>query len=148
MLLTTPTFNIEILPNALAALPELFAGLDDLLPALDLQLEETWSGDDGPATEILITANIDQAVMDSRPIFLVNPKPDASKLASLLDTGRQMRWVSQGTSQGDWIDSFARFMLTLRVSDRTQAKQSKLSRNKDNTKSIAPAAPKSRKKAS
>ena len=42
MLLTSPTFNIEILPNALAALPELFAGLDDILPALDLQLEETW----------------------------------------------------------------------------------------------------------
>ncbi|MCH1576016.1 MAG: hypothetical protein L7S67_07050 [Flavobacteriales bacterium] len=147
MLLTTPTFNIEVLPNALAALPELFAGLDDLLPALDIQLEETWSGDLGPATEILITANIDQAIVDSRAIFLVNPKPNADKLAALLDTGRQVRWVAQGTAQGDWIDSFARFMLTLRVSELTQAQRSKVRRKKGSTKSITASLPK-RKKAS
>ena len=148
MLLTTPTFNIEVLPNALAALPELFIGLDDLLPALDLQLEETWSGEFGPATEVLITANIDQAIVDSRAIFLVNPKPDAAKLASLLDTGRPVRWVSQGATQGDWVDSFARFMLTLRASELTTAKQSKVSLEKDLTKSIGRTLPKNRKKAS
>jgi len=148
MLLSTPTFNVEILPNALAALPELFAGLDDVLPALDVQLEETWSGEKGPATEVLITANIEQALLDSRPIFLVDPKPDPTKLASLLDTGRPVRWVSKGTGQGDWVDSFARFMLTLRVSECTKAKQSKLYREKNSTKSISASLPKRRKKAS
>ena len=82
--LSTPTFNVEILPNALAALPELFAGLDDVLPALDVQLEETWSGEEGPATEVLITANIEQALVDSRPIFLVDPKPDAHQVGQPL----------------------------------------------------------------
>lgn len=148
MLLTSPTFNIEILPNALAALPELFAGLDDILPALDLQLEETWPGEVGPATEVLITANIGQAILDSRSIFLVNPEPDSAELASLLDTGRQVRWVSKGTAQGDWVDSFARFLLTLRTSEHTAAKQSMLRSKKNNTKSISPSLPKNRRKAS
>jgi hypothetical protein len=120
MVLSTPTFNIEILPNALAALPKLFTGLDDILPALDVQLEEAWSGEDGPATEVLITANVEQAILDSRPIFLVNPEPDPNRLASLLDTGRAVRWVSKGTPQGVWVDSFARFLFTLRISQKTQ----------------------------
>ena len=110
MLLTTPTFNIEILPNALAALPELFAGLDDLLPALDIQLEEVWSGEDGPATEVLITANVAQALADSRPIFLVDPNPNAASLANLLDEGRHTRWVAKNTPKNVWVDSFARFL--------------------------------------
>jgi hypothetical protein len=147
MLLTTPTFNIEVLPNALAALPELFAGLDDLLPALDIQLEEIWSGDLGPATEVLITANIDQAFLDSRAIFLVNPKVDSDKLLSLEKTGRQVLQVSQGMTQGDWVDSFARFMLTLRVSQFKQAQQSVVGHKKGRTKSITASLPK-RKKAS
>ena len=148
MLLTTPTFNVEILPNALAALPELFAGLDDVLPALDIQLEETWSGETGPATEVLITANIEQALLDSRPTFLVNPQPDSSLLAALLDTGRPVRWVSQGANQGDWVDSFARFMLTLRASERAKSQQTELHFQKNSTKSITASLTKNRKKAS
>ena len=148
MLLTTPTFNIEILPNALAALPELFSGLDDILPALDLQLEETWSGEAGPPTEVLITANIEQAILDSRAIFLVNPKPNSTSLANLLDSGRQVRWVSEGTNQRDWVDSFARFMLMLRVSESSTIQPSKMGGRKDNTKSITPSLAKPRKKAS
>jgi hypothetical protein len=125
MLLTTPTFNIEILPNALAALPELFAGLDDLLPALDIQLEEVWSGEDGPATEVLITANVAQALADSRPIFLVDPNPNAASLANLLDEGRHTRWVAKNTPKNVWVDSFARFLYTLRIDEKTQCERNK-----------------------
>ena len=120
MLLTTPTFNIEILPNALAALPELFIGLDEVLPALDIQLEEVWSGTDGHATEVLITASIKQAIHDSRPVFLVDPEPDATELAKLLDTGRSTRWVAKNTPKSVWVDSFARFLFTLRIDQKTQ----------------------------
>ena len=120
MLLTTPTFNIEILPNALAALPELFIGLDDILPALDIQLEEVWSGDDGHPTEVLITANIKQAILDSRPVFLVDPEPDANELAKLLDAGRPTRWVARKTPKSVWVDSFARFLFTLRIDQKNQ----------------------------
>ena len=105
-------------------------------------------GEVGPATEVLITANIGQAILDSRSIFLVNPEPDSAELASLLDTGRQVRWVSKGTAQGDWVDSFARFLLTLRASEHTAAKQSMLRSKKNNTKSISPSLPKNRRKAS
>lgn len=125
MVLTTPTFNIEILPNALAALPGLFTGLDEVLPALDVQLEETWSGEDGPATEVIITANINQAILDCRPVFLVDPEPDLQQLANLLDMGRQVRWVSKGTDQATWVDSFARFLFTLRIAEKTQAARNK-----------------------
>ena len=125
MLLTTPTFNIEILPNALAALPELFAGLDDLLSALDIQLEEVWSGEDGPATEVLITANVAQALADSRPIFLVDPNPNAASLANLLDEGRHTRWVAKNPPKNVWVDSFARFLYTLRIDEKTQCERNK-----------------------
>ena len=120
MLLTTPTFNIEILPNALAALPQLFVGLDEILPALDIQLEEVWSGEDGHSTEVLITASIKQAILDSRPVFLVNPNPDPAELAKLLDTGRSVRWVANRTPKSIWVDSFARFLFTLRIDQKTQ----------------------------
>ena len=129
MVLTTPTFSIEILPNALAALPELFTGLDEILPALDVQLEETWSGNDGPATEVMITANIQQALLDSRPVFLVDPEPDLQELANLLDTGRQVRWVSKGTDQSTWVDSFARFLFTLRIAEKTRFERNKARKN-------------------
>lgn len=147
MVLTTPTFNIEILPNALAALPDLFVGLDEVLPALDVQLEETWSGNDGPATEVMITANIQQAILDSRPVFLVDPEPDLQKLANLLDTGRQVRWVSKGTDQATWVDSFARFLFTLRIAEKTRdARNRKLTEGK--AKPLHPSKTGSRRKAS
>lgn len=129
MLLTTPTFNIEILPNALEALPDLFSGLDDLLPALDIQLEEVWSGEDGPATEVLITANVQQAILDSRAIFLVDPEPDAQALSNLLDTGRATRWVAGRTPKKIWVDSFARFLFTLRVEEKTQGMRQQSNRD-------------------
>lgn len=147
MLLTTPTFNIEILPNALAALPELFTGLDSILPALDIQLEEAWSGESGAATEVLITANVEQALLDSRAVFLVNPNPDAAQLANLLDTGRQVRWVSEGTPQSDWVDSFARFLFTLRISEKAQATRNLMHASRSKTKAI-PSPKGKRKKAS
>lgn len=121
MVLTSPTFRIEILPNALAALPELFEGLDSVLPALDVQLEEVWSGLEGAPTEILVTANVEQAILDSRSVFLVNPKPDAELLSGLLDTGRSVRWIPENTDQGTWVDAFARFIHTLRLAERVEA---------------------------
>jgi len=147
MLLTTPTFNIEILPNALAALPDLFIGLDEVLPALDIQLEEVWSGDDGHATEVLITANIQQAILDSRPIFLVDPEPDAVELARLLDTGRPTRWVAKRTPKSIWVDSFARFLFTLRIDQKTQREriQGRLGKS---TKALPGDKPSNRRKAS
>ena len=71
MVLTSPTFRIEIVPNALAARPDLFEGLDSVLPALDVQLEESWPGLEGAPTEVLVTSNVEQAIHDSRAIFLV-----------------------------------------------------------------------------
>lgn len=147
MLLTTPTFNIEILPNALAALPELFIGLDDILPALDIQLEEVWSGDDGHATEVLITASIQQAILDSRPIFLVDPSPDPSELAKLLDTGRPTRWVAKKTPKSVWVDSFARFLFTLRIDHKTQFERNN-GRVTKAAKALAGNKPSNRRKAS
>tara|TARA_X000000950_G_scaffold264169_1_gene337150 strand:- start:328 stop:774 length:447 start_codon:yes stop_codon:yes gene_type:complete len=120
MVLTSPTFRIEILPNALAALPELFEGLDSVLPALHVQLEEVWSGLEGAPTEILITANVEQAILDSRSVFLVHPKPDPAMLSNLLDTGRSVRWIPENTDQGTWVDAFARFVHTLRLAERVQ----------------------------
>ena len=107
-------------------MPELFAGLDDVLPALDVQLEETWSGEEGPATEVLITANIEQALSGLAAHFLGRPQSRRQRnWPAFSDTVVQSRWVSKGTPQGDWVDSFARFLLTLR--DRMQkAKQSEL----------------------
>lgn len=147
MVLTTPTFNIEILPNALAALPDLFVGLDEVLPALDVQLEETWSGNDGPATEVMITANIQQAILDSRPVFLVDPEPDLQELANLLDTGRQVRWVSKGTDQATWVDSFARFLFTLRIAEKTRDARNR-KRTEGKAKPLHPSKTGSRRKAS
>lgn len=121
MELTSPTFRIHILPNALAVRPDLFEGLDSVLPALDVQLEESWSGLEGAPTEILITANIDQAICDTRAIFLVAPNPNPEALAGLLDTGRPVRWIPEGTDQGTWVDGFARFLLSLRLKERAQA---------------------------
>lgn len=147
MLLTTPTFNIEILPNALAALPELFIGLDEVLPALDIQLEEVWSGDDGHATEVLITANIKQAILDSRPVFLVDPSPDSAELAKLLDTGRPTRWVANRTPKSIWVDSFARFLFTLRIDQKTQHERN-YGRISGATKALRGNKPRKRRKAS
>ena len=121
MVLTSPTFRIEILPNALAALPELFEGLDSVLPALDVQLEEVWSGLEGAPTEILVTANVEQAIFDSRSVFLVHPKPDPNLLSSLLDSGRSVRWIPKDTDQGTWVDAFARFLHTLRLAERVHS---------------------------
>lgn len=146
MVLSTPTFNIEILPNALAALPELFTGLDSVLPALDVQLEEVWSGEEGPATEVMITANVEQAILDSRPIFLVEPEPDPTRLASLLDAGRQVRWVSKGTPEHIWVDSFARFLFTLRIRQKTEHQRNL--RNSSKSKTLQTAKPGNRRKAS
>lgn len=122
MVLTSPTFRIEIVPNALAARPDLFEGLDSVLPALDVQLEESWSGLQGPPTEVLVTANVEQAISDSRAIFLVSPNPDPALLSGLIDTGRAMRWIPEETDRGTWVDGFARFLLAKRVSERAQAK--------------------------
>ena len=122
MVLTSPTFRIEIVPNALAARPDLFEGLDSVLPALDVQLEESWSGLHGAPTEVLVTANVEQAILDSRAIFLVAPNPDSVLLSGLIDTGRAMRWIPEKTDRGTWVDGFARFLLARRVSERTQAK--------------------------
>lgn len=121
MELTSPTFRIHILPNALAVRPDLFEGLDSVLPALDVQLEESWSGLEGAPTEILITANMEQAICDSRAVFLVAPSPDPEALAGLLDTGRPVRWIPAGTDRGTWVDGFARFLLSLRLKERAQA---------------------------
>lgn len=121
MVLTSPTFRIEILPNALAALPELFEGLDSVLPALDVQLEEVWSGLQGAPTEILITANVEQAILDTRSVFLVHPEPDSKLLSDLLDTGRSVRWIPKNTDRGTWVDAFARFLHTLRLSEQVEA---------------------------
>lgn len=121
MVLTSPTFRIEILPNALAALPELFEGLDSVLPALDVQLEEVWSGLQGAPTEILVTANVEQAILDTRSVFLVHPEPDSKLLSELLDTGRSVRWIPKNTDQGTWVDAFARFLHTLRLSEQVEA---------------------------
>ena len=147
MLLTTPTFNIEILPNALAALPELFVGLDEILPALDIQLEEVWTGENSHATEVLITANIQQAILDSRPVFLVDPEPDSTELAKLLDTGRPTRWVARRTPKGIWVDSFARFLFTLRIDQKTQYERNH-GRITKSTKALSGEKPSKRRKAS
>ena len=122
MVLTSPTFRIEIVPNALIARPDLFEGLDSVLSALDVQLEESWPGLQGAPTEVLITANLEQAILDSRAIFLVSPHPDPAMLSGLIDTGRSMRWIPEGTDRGTWVDGFARFLLAQRVSERSQAK--------------------------
>ena len=119
MILSSPTFRIEILPNALAAIPTLFTGLDSVLPALDVQLEETLSSLQGKPTEVLITSNIGQATLDSRPIFLVHPEPDSKLLSELMDTGRAVRWIPDGTPQSTWVDTFARFLYGLRVKEAT-----------------------------
>ena len=121
MVLTSPTFRIEIVPNALAARPDLFEGLDSVLPALDVQLEESWPGLEGAPTEVLVTSNVEQAIHDSRAIFLVGPKPDPKLLSGLIDTGRALRWIPEGTDQGTWVDGFARFLLAKRLSERAQA---------------------------
>jgi len=121
MVLTSPTFRIEIVPNALAARPDLFEGLDSVLPALDVQLEESWSGLQGAPTEVLVTANVEQAISDSRAIFLVAPNPDPTLLSGLIDTGRAIRWIPEETDHGTWVDGFARFLLARRVSERTQS---------------------------
>ena len=117
MILSSPTFRIEILPNALAAIPTLFNGLDSVLPALDVQLEETLSSLKGKPTEVLITSNVEQAILDSRPIFLVHPAPNSKLLSELMDTGRAVRWIPDGTPQSTWVDSFARFLYGLRVKE-------------------------------
>ena len=122
MVLTSPTFRIEIVPNALVARPDLFEGLDSVLPALDVQLEETWSGLQGAPTEVLVTANVEQAISDSRAIFLVSPNPNPELLSGLIDTGRAMRWIPEETDRGTWVDGFARFLLARRVSERAQVK--------------------------
>lgn len=123
MVLTSPTFRIDILPNALVALPSLFEGLDSVLPALDVQLEDVWSGLEGAPTEMLITANIEQAIMDSRAVFLVDPAPQPELLAGLMDTGRPVRWVPAGTDMGTWVDAFARFLHNLRLKESQHAKK-------------------------
>ncbi len=122
MVLTSPTFRIEILPNALVARPDLFEGLDSVLPALDVQLEESWPGLHGAPTEVLVTANVEQAILDPRAIFLVSPNPEPKLLSGLIDTGRAMRWIPKETDRGTWVDGFARFLLAQRISERTQAK--------------------------
>lgn len=119
MVLSSPTFRVEILPNALAALPELFSGVDSVLPALDLQLEEILSPQKARPTEMLITSNVEQAILDTRPIFLVHPNPDSKLLSGLIDTGRPMRWIPKGTPEGSWVDSFARFLHALRTTTAT-----------------------------
>ena len=118
MVLTSPVFRVEILPNALNALPDLFEGLDSILPALDIQLEETLSSLKAQPTEVLVTANLEQAILDSRPVFLVHPNPNSRKLADLLDSGRPVRWVPQGTPHGTWVDGFAHFIHTLRMTQK------------------------------
>lgn len=129
MVLTSPTFRIEIVPNALVARPDLFEGLDSVLPALDVQLEESWSGLEGAPTEVLVTANVEQAIHDSRAIFLVCPKPDPTLLSGLIDTGRALRWIPEGTKHGTWVDGFARFLLAKRISERAQVQTRRTNRS-------------------
>ena len=68
-----------------------------------------------------MTSNVEQAIHDSRAIFLVCPKPDPKLLSGLIDTGRALRWIPEGTDQGTWVDGFARFLLAKRLSERAQA---------------------------
>jgi hypothetical protein len=118
MLLSSPTFSVELLPNAIAFRPELFSGLDAILPRIDCLLEDVWSGDNGAATEILVTANLGQAAADSRAVFYVGPITDTEKLAKIIEDKPHFRLVPIQYDTAQWQKNFTRFITEMRCAQR------------------------------
>ena len=87
-----------------------------------------------------------------QPSYLINRGMQATylawfpRLASLLDAGRQVRWVSKGTPEHIWVDSFARFLFTLRIRQKTEHQRNL--RNSSKSKTLQTAKPGNRRKAS
>jgi hypothetical protein len=118
MLLSSPTFSVELLPNAIAYRPELFTGLDAILPRLDCLLEDVWSGDKGAATEVLITANLGQAEADARSVFYVGPITDTESLARVIENKPHFRLVPIQYDTAQWQKNFTRFIVEMRIAQR------------------------------
>lgn len=118
MLLSSPTFSVELLPNAIAYRPELFSGLDAILPRIDCLLEDVWAGDKGSSTEILVTANLGQAAADSRATFYVGPITDTEQLAKIIEEKPHFRLVPIQYDTAKWQKNFTRFIIEMRAAQR------------------------------